>query len=93
MSLGAWEKRALDSIADALAGSAPNLASLLAIFSQLATGEAMPVREKPQTLRQDRPRRSRGDPRRGNTRPDARRPVLRWQQAAWPVLWVRYPSG
>jgi hypothetical protein len=93
MSLGAWERQALDSIADGLAGSAPGLASLLAIFGRLAAGEAMPVREKLQALRQDRTRRRWGYPRRGNMRPDARRPGLGWQQAAWPLLWLLVSAG
>src|SRR5882757_5961198 len=37
---------ALGSIEDGLAGSDPRLASMLNIFSRLAAGEEMPVREK-----------------------------------------------
>src|SRR5260370_14012503 len=85
MSIGAWEKQALDSIADGLAGSAPDLASLLAIFSRLASGEAMPAREKLQMLRQDRPHRSGRYPRGGKTRPDARS-AGRGSPRTWPLL-------
>ena len=46
MSLNQPETQALGSIADALAGSDPRLASMLVIFSRLAAGEEMPVREK-----------------------------------------------
>jgi hypothetical protein len=46
MSLNARERQALDSIERSLAGSDPELASLLAMFAQLASGEEMPVREK-----------------------------------------------
>jgi len=42
----AWEQRALDSIKDGLTGSDPRLAALLATFTRLASGEAMPVREE-----------------------------------------------
>jgi len=46
MSPDSWERRALDSIRDGLARSDPRLAALLATFTRLASGEAMPVREK-----------------------------------------------
>jgi len=46
MSLSAREQQALDSIGDELAGADPKLASLLATFARLASGEEMPVREK-----------------------------------------------
>ena len=45
MSLSAWEQQALNSIKDGLAGSDPELATLLATFTELASGEEMPVRE------------------------------------------------
>jgi hypothetical protein len=41
-----WEHQALDSIASALGGSDPKLASLLATFSALASSEEMPAHEK-----------------------------------------------
>jgi len=44
MSLSAWELQALDSIRDRLAGSDPELATLLITFTRLAAGEAMPPR-------------------------------------------------
>src|SRR5262249_32392225 len=46
MSLSAGGQRALDSIEDGLGGSAPGLASLLATFARLASGEEMPVHEE-----------------------------------------------
>jgi hypothetical protein len=46
MSLTASEQRALDSIEATLTSSDPKLASLLAIFARLASGEEMPVRER-----------------------------------------------
>ena len=46
MSFTGLERQALGSIADGLAGSDPRLASMLTIFSRLAAGEEMPVREK-----------------------------------------------
>lgn len=46
MSLGAWERQALDSIRDGLAGSDPQLAALLTTFTELASGEEMPVRKR-----------------------------------------------
>jgi len=48
MSMSAWEQDALDSIRDGLADSDPALVARLAMFTQLASGEAMPVREKVQ---------------------------------------------
>ena len=46
MSPAGWEHQALDSIASALGGSDPKLASLLATFSRLASSEEMPPYEK-----------------------------------------------
>ena len=46
MSLNASEQQALDSIEATLTSSDPKLASLLAIFTRLASGEEMPVRER-----------------------------------------------
>ena len=46
MSLSPWEQDALDSIRDGLADSDPGLVERLAMFTRLAAGEAMPVREK-----------------------------------------------
>ena len=46
MSLSAWEQRNLDSIKDGLAGSDPGLATLLATFKQLASGEEMSALEE-----------------------------------------------
>lgn len=46
MSLSAWEEQALDSIKDEFTDSDPKLVRLLTAFTQLASGEAMPVRNK-----------------------------------------------
>jgi hypothetical protein len=59
MSLSAWEQDALDSIKNGLAGSDPALAAQLAIFTRLASGEEMPVREKLQAVKRRVARRRR----------------------------------
>jgi hypothetical protein len=87
MSLTQPETQALGSIADGLAGSDPRLTSMLTIFSRLASGEEIPVREKTRARRgrpaAHRPRRARRYPRRGTAFPQPRRlhPRLGWQQA------------
>jgi hypothetical protein len=50
MSLSPWEQDALDSIKNGLADSDPGLVARLAVFTRLASGEAMPVREKLQAV-------------------------------------------
>ena len=50
MSLSAWEQDALDSIKEGLADSDPALVARLAMFTRLAAGEALPVREKIQAV-------------------------------------------
>ena len=59
MSLSAWEQDALDSIKNGLAGSDPALVAQLAMFTRLASGEDMPVREKLQAVKQQVARRRR----------------------------------
>ena len=77
MSLTQLETQALGAIADGLAGADPRLASMLTIFSQLAAGEDMPVRQKTRVRRgraaARRPRRARRHPRRGTAFPQASR--------------------
>ena len=51
MSLSAREQEALGFIESDLVRSDPKLASLLATFARLASGEEMPVREKTQAVR------------------------------------------
>jgi hypothetical protein len=46
MSISEREQRALVSIEEDLAGSVPELAAKLAVFTRLAAGEAMPPRER-----------------------------------------------
>jgi hypothetical protein len=71
---------------------------MLNIFSRLAAGEEMPVREKIRVRRgrpaAHRPRRARRHPRRGVALPQARRlyPRLGWQQAML-LLWVVISAG
>ena len=59
MSLSAWEQDALDSIKNGLAGSDPALVAQLAMFTRLASGEDMPVREKLQAVKRQVARRRR----------------------------------
>jgi hypothetical protein len=90
MSLSKWERQALGSIEDGLAGSDPPLASLLGNFSRLALGEEMPVREKIRALRRRAARRRIGrDPGQDTVLMQARRMYLRLgpQRAAF-LLWV-----
>jgi hypothetical protein len=60
MSLSTWEQDALDSIKHGLADSDPALAAQLAMFTRLASGEAMPVRDKLQAASQRLARRRPG---------------------------------
>ena len=85
MSLSQPETQALGTIADGLAGSDPRLASMLTIFSRLATGEEMPARQttrarygRPAVFR---PRRARRHPRLETAFPHQRR---RYARLGWP---------
>jgi hypothetical protein len=84
MSLNEPEWQAMGCIADGLACSDPRLTSMLDIFSRLAAGEEMPVREKIRVRRgrpaARRPRRARRHPRRG-------------RQQAMLLLWVVISAG
>jgi hypothetical protein len=59
MSLSAWEQDALDSIKTGLADSDPALVAQLTMFTRLASGEDMPVREKLKAVKQQVARRRR----------------------------------
>ena len=59
MSLSAWEQDALDSIKSGLADSDPALVAQLTMFTRLASGEDMPVREKIQAVKRRVARRRR----------------------------------
>ena len=59
MSLSAWEQDALDSIRNGLADCDPALVARLAMFTRLASGEDMPVREKIQAVKRRVARRRR----------------------------------
>ena len=96
MSLSAWEQQALDSISDGLTGSDPGLVALLASFTELASGEEMPPREKIRTGSRRaicRPRRRR-HPRRG---PAGRNARTAWQFLGFQwtalLLWVAITAG
>jgi hypothetical protein len=90
MSLSAWEQQALDSIRAGLAGSDPQLATMLAAFTELASGEDMPAREnlRPSPLRSIRSQRRKRL--RLRLRPDLhpayRRLRLHWALLLWLVV-------
>jgi hypothetical protein len=88
LSLSPKEQQVLVSIEDGLAGSDPELASLLATFVRLASDEEMPVREKIRHRATRRPLRNQSQ-RRGNAHRDARRLCLRlgWPQTML-LLWL-----
>jgi hypothetical protein len=94
MSLSAREKQALDSIEGGLAGSAPELTSMLATFSRLAASEDMPERAKVRALQPRRARRRRQHPGRDGVLRHARRLYLRlgWQQTML-LLWLVVSIG
>ena len=60
-----WEHQALDSIQSALGHTDPKFASLLAMFSRLASSEQMPAHEKVRSPLRHPPRRRRSRPPRG----------------------------
>jgi len=92
MSLSEQEQHALHSIEDRLTGSDPRLASLLATFTRLTSGEEMPVREKIRAARRRATRsgrRSRRHPPLNRISRRARRLYQRlgWQQTPL-LLWL-----
>lgn len=82
MSPVGWEHQALDSIQSALGHTDPNLASLLATFSRLASSDEMPAHEKIRSPLRRPPHRSRSRPRRGKApyghRSPQRAMILTW---------------
>jgi len=92
MSPVGWEPRALDSIARALGGSDPKLASLLATFSRLASSEEMPPHEKVRSPLRHPPHRRWPRPRRGKAphrrRGPQRAAVLIWLVASITLITV-----
>jgi hypothetical protein len=88
MGLSAHERHVLDVIESKLADSDPRLTSMMARFTRLAAGQALPARERIHAVRRwvswcprpGRRRRSRGRP--------AHRPGAgpRWQLVWW-LLW------
>jgi hypothetical protein len=85
MSLSEQDQQALDFIEDGLAGSAPELVSLLATFTRVTTADEMPVREKIQVPWPGAPGQPRGggQPHREVTSRQARMRVTRlgWRRA------------
>jgi Protein of unknown function (DUF3040) len=91
MSLSPRERRTLDSIEQGLVGSDPKLASLLATFTRLTAGEALPVGEtiKAGWRAVTRPRSARRHPRGGGTWPCGRwRGMLPRQPLAVALVWL-----
>jgi hypothetical protein len=86
MSLDAWERKALDSIKDGLAGSDPGLAAMLSAFNRLESDEELPDREKIRTSS----RRTLRWLSRGRRRSSLRRACqqLGFQRAAVLLLWL-----
>jgi hypothetical protein len=84
VSLSAWEQGTLSCIADELAASDPNLASILAVFNRLTRGEAMPARQHAGGIRREvgRSRRGRRHTRKHRCRMRmtvrAARPAIAW---------------
>lgn len=87
MSLNAREQHTLNSMERQLAGSDPKLASLMATFTRLAAGEALPVRERIQVGWQlmAPPDGGRRHQRQRGTPSPTRSPV---RQLVWPALWI-----
>ena len=82
MSPAGWEHRALDSIQSALGHTDPKLASLLAMFSRLASSEQMPAHEKVRSPLRHLPHRRRSRPRRGQP-PHRQRSLQRAAVVTW----------
>jgi hypothetical protein len=76
MSLSAWEQRVLHSIENGLAGSDPELTTLLGAFTELVSNEEMPAAERvtPSWLAFRKSRRFR----RGRASLGCRRLSMRW---------------
>ena len=92
MSPVGWEHQALDSIASALGGSDPKLASLLATFSTLASSEEMSAHEKVRSPLRHHPHHLWPRPRRGKAlrrrRGPQRAAVLIWLLTSITVITV-----
>ena len=84
MSLSAWEQQALRSIEDGLTASDPKLASLLATFTRLTSGEAMPVRQKIRARWRRATRRPRGSHRHPRPGSVSRHASRLGQCVGWP---------
>ncbi len=92
MSPIGWEHEALDSIQSALGHTDPKLASLLAMFSRLASSEQMPAHEKVRFPLRHPPHRRRSRPRWGQAlhrhRSLPRAAVLTWLIASITMITV-----
>lgn len=84
MSLSAREQRILGCIADEIADSAPELASLLSTFNRLTSGEEMPERRQAAETGKCERQRSR----QGRRRPWSRVRASPARQRMWPVIAV-----
>ena len=86
VSLSAWEQRTLSCVADELAASDPKLASILAVFNRLTSGEAMPAHQHAGGIRREVGHRSRRSRRHTWKR---RRQVCLTVGVAWPAIaWI-----
>jgi len=81
VSLNAGEQRALSRIADELAGSAPKLTSMLAVFNRLTSGEEMPGHRQPGETGKDERHRSHAPRRRSSVGGPGSR-IRKW---VWPI--------
>lgn len=86
MGLSAWEQQALDLIRNGIAGSDPELTSLLSAFTRLASDEEMPDREMVLAGPQRALRRLRHTGQRSSLSRVCRR--LGFQRAALLLLWL-----
>ena len=89
MSISEKEQQALQSIEADLAGSCPELATKLAVFTRLTAGEAMPLRER---LRRDACPPLAAVPEAGASSQTSQARTRRMRQwlsspAAWPLVW------
>ena len=92
MSPAGWEHQALESIQSTLGHTDPKLASLLAAFTWLASGEEMPAHEKAPSPLRHPPHRRRPRPRRGKAPYRHRNPqravILAWLIASIAMITV-----
>ena len=92
MNPAGWEHQALDSIQNALDHTDPKLASLLAMFTRLASREEMPAHEMVRSPLRHPPYRRRPRPRKGKAPHHHRSPqravILAWLITSIAVITV-----